>query len=103
MPPKGTFEPNLAEDTSERYANRLLDQFGLQVSEAQFERLCDVFDLFVEARGSGLDATQVCHHISLARLPNDVAAAALLVLLKDPFRRLRARVVEQATLDRMLG
>lgn len=83
-------------DRAEEIANRLLDTFRLDVNDVQFDELCETIErTALREDGAVKDhrsITGVCRAVAESRLPDDVRAAVLLVLLKEPFRRVKARV-----------
>jgi len=95
---------NLSEDDAERIANRILEQFDIDVrSDDQFEQLCDVIEMVGRLRKPGADPDPniVCREIGKVNLPKEIACSLLLVLLKDPFKRLRQRAVELSEAERI--
>lgn len=84
-------------DRAEEVANRILDTFGLEVSDPQFDTVCEVLDhVALNRQGEIKDhrsISAVCKAISDADLPDMVRVALLLVLLKDPIRDVRGRLV----------
>jgi hypothetical protein len=87
-------------DRAEELANRVLDQFGLEVDDDQFEVLCDAIEeTALNKNGDVKDhrsLAAVCAHVAQAKIPDDVRTALLLVLLKDHFKRMRTRLAEVA-------
>lgn len=85
------------EDRAEEVANRILDTFALNLSDTQFDVLCDLIEAeALDQRGEIKDnrsVSGVCRAVANAEVPDDVRVALLLVLLKDPFRRVRQRLV----------
>jgi hypothetical protein len=92
----GQGTPDEVVDRAEEVANRVLDTFGLNVSDTQFENLCDLFDdVALNSDGEIKDnrsVTGVCRAVADAEIPDDVRVAVLLVLLKEPLRRVRGMI-----------
>ncbi len=83
-------------DRAEEVANRILDTFGLEVSDTAFDSLCEVLDAVALNRAGEVKDTRsvraTCRAVAKAELPDDVRVAVLLVLLKESFRRVRGMI-----------
>jgi len=88
-------------DWAEELANRILESFDLDVSDEQFEVMCEVIEgVALDKRGEVKDhrpLTAVCVRVGQAKLSDDVRTAMLLVLLKDRFKKMRGRIAKVAT------
>lgn len=87
-------------DRIEESANRILEAFGLEVvSDDEFDALCDLVEAVGPTRSA--EPAEVCRLVAAANLSPNLAAATLLTLLKEPFRRSRDRLARVAEARRV--
>lgn len=90
-------------DKAEEIANRILEMFDLEVDDDQFDAMCDLIEeVALNKHGDLKDhrsLTAICAHVAQVKVPDDVRTALLLVLLKDRFKNMRARLAHVAARD----